>query len=166
MDQLYGGSGNDILVFDKDDIDSTDGVSVHFSGGEGFDMLQVGSAGDGQIIDMTATAYQELEAVVIDATDAELKVGLDKILHNTTADEASSGQFVCTGAGKLDLEGYGWEMATEAPEMSADLRAAYEASNIDTTSLQGYTFSNNEGKEVTIWSDNESDEISFNGSEL
>ncbi len=50
--------------------------------------------------------------------------------------------------------------------MDSNLQAAYEAQNIDVSSLNGYTFSNSEGKEVTTWSDSDSQNISFNDADI
>lgn len=114
---------------------------------------------------MTKTAFQEIEGVIVNATDTELKISLDKVLYNETA-EASSGQFVCTGANKIDLDGFNWQMSNTESNLSSELKDAYEASDIDTSSLLGYTFANNEGQQVTIWSDSEQDHISFNGNDM
>jgi hypothetical protein len=147
----------DTLIFDKDD--------TNINGGDGFDLLSVGSDNNGQLIDMTQPSLQQIEAVVVNANDAQLKVALDKVLLNET-DSATNGQFVCSGADSLQLEGFGWELSDNNADLSSELREAYEASNIDADGLFGYTFSNSDGNEVTIWSDSDADKINFNGSEI
>lgn len=78
----------------------------------------------------------------------------------------ANGQFVCSGAESLDLQGFGWTLDSSSSSMDSNLQAAYEAQNIDVSSLTGYTFSNSEGKEVTIWSDSDSQNISFNDADI
>lgn len=165
LDQLYAGNGNDMLVFDKHDVENSDGSTVHFSGGSGVDFLSVGDDGANQIIDMTKTAYQELEGAIINASDAELSLALDKTLQNDTAD-VSNTSFVCTGAMNISLDGFNWQMSENTANLSTDLENIYQDREIDTTSLTGYTFTNDSDQSITIWSDTDLENISLNGTDL
>ncbi len=160
IDQLFGGSGNDQLIFDASDVEGSGGNTVHFSGGSDFDVLLVGSDNTSQMIDMTSTAFQELEGIKISSTDTEIAIALDKIAANNTAGD-TSGQFVCTGASSIDVSGWGWQLTESHIEMSESLQNIYQASNIDTGSLYGYRFENDAGQEVVVWSDLDSSEIQF-----
>ncbi len=130
------------------------------AGGEGFDVLVVGSDGDNQTIDMSKTAFQEIEGVRVNSSDTDISIALDKIVVNDTAGEAN-GQFVCTGANSIDLTGWGWELKGTTTDMAQGLKDAYEAQNLDTSNLYGYKLESSDGKEVTIWSDLDQDNINF-----
>ena len=109
---------------------------------------------------MTQTAYQEIEGVVVNTSNTELKIALDKILVNDSAGEAN-GQFVCSGVETLNIDGSHWQLTGNTAMMDSGLKDTYEASNIDTSNLNGYTFANSTGDEVTIWSDCDEDQITI-----
>lgn len=114
---------------------------------------------------MTGDVFNELEGVKFDSSDAQLKLTLDKVLDNDGAGDAS-GNFVVQGVNSVELEGEGWSLSDVTSDLSPDMLEQMQGNDLDTDSMSGYTFTNEEGQEVTIWSDSDQDNMSLNGGDL
>ena len=162
-DFLGGGKGNDTLIADESD--------TVISGGAGFDILKVRDSDGDNIVDIdTTTNVRGIEALVgdfdrVDGSIINATINLSQIARQSADDgdvatPDTDNTFVAVGIDSLVIAGGRlWEEDGDFAVVDVDLDASAEAAYLEMVGIQhpvdlhSYTFTRDDGAEVTIITD-------------
>lgn len=188
--KILGGQGNDVIIYDENLVYDEDGIlysDTKINGQQDYDILKIEGSVD-YAIDLRGNTIKGLEAVVVDdAVDGliqDVKLDLNEILREgDDAADATNKQYdafsVITGndfQDRLDLQSLNsdqsstWHYAGLYEDVGGTALGVEEQSLIEAEHgksldglLFGYTFENDKGDQVTIWTDLGDYKVSING---